>query len=525
MNFANNIKAIRKEHSLSQEQLAEKLGVSRQSVSKWESNQSYPEMDKILLICKLFDCDIGELMSENIKEVSETKQSKNRANKAIEDFFDYISRLVEMFGAMSFKQRVKCIFEQLLNAAVLAIICAFIWLILAAILNGLFSFLDYPIRSSIENVIGSIYMAVSVVASLTVLLHIFKIRYLDYYEIAKPDSAEAVSEAAPETDETVESSDESTDSEETEATRRFLFNKKREKIIIRDPKHSSSKFLVAIAKAILFAIKLIVGFIGIFFAFSFVFLTATLILSFMFAKTGVLFVGILLGILALLAINYAILWLIYNFVTSKKTRKNVIALILVISLAASGVGAGLCFIGVTQFDIEKIPLTEQTEVTVAMKEDLAIEDSYRLPINYVEENRADVKISVTHSKYIDVYIDSDGKECFIYYTDDETTTFEHLRSIIEDINNKKINSDNFDFNVVEDITVYASPENIAKLKNNGTAQNNKEQQIYDLQAEIEALRNENSMLEIELYEKTAAIEDMKAQLLDLQQQMDQMYVE
>ncbi len=48
MNFANNIKAIRKENNLSQEQLAEKLGVSRQSVSKWESSQSYPEMDKIL---------------------------------------------------------------------------------------------------------------------------------------------------------------------------------------------------------------------------------------------------------------------------------------------------------------------------------------------------------------------------------------------------------------------------------------------------------------------------------------------
>ena len=95
MSFANNIKAIRKENNLSQEQLAEKLGVSRQSVSKWESNQSYPEMDKILLICKLFNYDIGELMNENIKEVSETKQSKSKANKAIEDFFDYITRFVD----------------------------------------------------------------------------------------------------------------------------------------------------------------------------------------------------------------------------------------------------------------------------------------------------------------------------------------------------------------------------------------------------------------------------------------------
>lgn len=52
MKLSENLKNIRKENNLSQEQLAEKLGVSRQAVSKWESGQSYPEMDKVLLICK-----------------------------------------------------------------------------------------------------------------------------------------------------------------------------------------------------------------------------------------------------------------------------------------------------------------------------------------------------------------------------------------------------------------------------------------------------------------------------------------
>lgn len=44
MKLSDNIKFIRKENNLSQEQLAEQLGVSRQAVSKWESGQSYPEM-------------------------------------------------------------------------------------------------------------------------------------------------------------------------------------------------------------------------------------------------------------------------------------------------------------------------------------------------------------------------------------------------------------------------------------------------------------------------------------------------
>ena len=80
MKLSENLKNIRKENNLSQEQLAEKLGVSRQAVSKWESGQSYPEMDKVLLICKLFNYNMDELMNENIKEVEENKQSKNNIN-------------------------------------------------------------------------------------------------------------------------------------------------------------------------------------------------------------------------------------------------------------------------------------------------------------------------------------------------------------------------------------------------------------------------------------------------------------
>ena len=58
MNLSDNLKRIRKENNLSQEQLADKLGVSRQSVSKWESGQAYPEMDKVLQLCQLFNLNI-----------------------------------------------------------------------------------------------------------------------------------------------------------------------------------------------------------------------------------------------------------------------------------------------------------------------------------------------------------------------------------------------------------------------------------------------------------------------------------
>ena len=86
MNLADNLKKIRKDNNLSQEQLAEKLGVSRQSVSKWESGLSYPEMDKVLQICKLFNLNINELINEDIKEVNELKEAQVRTNKYVTIF-------------------------------------------------------------------------------------------------------------------------------------------------------------------------------------------------------------------------------------------------------------------------------------------------------------------------------------------------------------------------------------------------------------------------------------------------------
>ena len=50
--FINNLKKIRKNNNLSQEQLAEILGISRQAISKWESGSAYPEMEKIIQLCE-----------------------------------------------------------------------------------------------------------------------------------------------------------------------------------------------------------------------------------------------------------------------------------------------------------------------------------------------------------------------------------------------------------------------------------------------------------------------------------------
>ena len=66
MTFGKNLQFLRKRANLTQEDLAEKMEVSRQSVSKWESNSAYPEMDAILRLCDLFRCDMDTLLRGDV---------------------------------------------------------------------------------------------------------------------------------------------------------------------------------------------------------------------------------------------------------------------------------------------------------------------------------------------------------------------------------------------------------------------------------------------------------------------------
>ena len=62
VSFRDNLLRLRTENNLTQEQLAELVGVSRQSVAKWESDRSYPEMDKLIKLTGIFGCTLDELV-------------------------------------------------------------------------------------------------------------------------------------------------------------------------------------------------------------------------------------------------------------------------------------------------------------------------------------------------------------------------------------------------------------------------------------------------------------------------------
>ena len=74
MSFADNLKQLRKEKQLSQEELAEILDVSRQAVSKWEQGIGYPEVEKLLLLSSKLSISLDSLMETETKQESNTKK-------------------------------------------------------------------------------------------------------------------------------------------------------------------------------------------------------------------------------------------------------------------------------------------------------------------------------------------------------------------------------------------------------------------------------------------------------------------
>ncbi|WP_130862371.1 helix-turn-helix domain-containing protein [Bacilliculturomica massiliensis] len=87
MNFNERLLELRKSKGLSQDELGERLGVSRQTVSKWELAQSYPDFQRLVLLSDYFGLTLDELVKGiNVQEV----RDKNLADEHITEIYDDI---------------------------------------------------------------------------------------------------------------------------------------------------------------------------------------------------------------------------------------------------------------------------------------------------------------------------------------------------------------------------------------------------------------------------------------------------
>lgn len=81
---------LRKRNGLSQGELAEKLGVSRQAVSKWECGESLPDTDNLITISKLFDVSLDELISNDTKKINIDDDSITDAKRDFDENENHI---------------------------------------------------------------------------------------------------------------------------------------------------------------------------------------------------------------------------------------------------------------------------------------------------------------------------------------------------------------------------------------------------------------------------------------------------
>ena len=87
MKFNEKLIELRKIKGLSQEELGNELGVSRQTVSKWELGQSYPDFQKLVLLSDFFNISLDKLIKDiDLDDVRENNSDNEKVSKMYEDF-------------------------------------------------------------------------------------------------------------------------------------------------------------------------------------------------------------------------------------------------------------------------------------------------------------------------------------------------------------------------------------------------------------------------------------------------------
>lgn len=89
MKFGENLYTLRKNMQISQEQLAEMLDVSRQSVSKWELGDTYPTIENIFRLCGVLKCKMTELINEKLTDFDSLDENVKNIEKGYERFLGY----------------------------------------------------------------------------------------------------------------------------------------------------------------------------------------------------------------------------------------------------------------------------------------------------------------------------------------------------------------------------------------------------------------------------------------------------
>ena len=392
MKFGDKLIELRKKNGYSQEELAEKLGVSRQSVSKWESNNTYPETDKIIQIANLFDCSMDDLINDKVTDVESTlRKNKSNVRNIWNSFLNFITETVDMFSKMKFIDGLKCIIVILLIGFLLNIAGIMICNTAAGIISSIFSFLSPERVSLIRDVLKGIFHLVWFVVSAIAIIHAFKIKYLNKYETVKKEKQEK----------------ETKENENKEVN--FVKTKEDEPFI----------FLEVLAKIVIAFIKFIAAWIILGTIFTTIGLLVTVVIALTYISTNILFLWMFLLALAATVVSIQIIVLLIKFIFNKKVNVPLNLIIFISCVIISGVSVGLLALAIRNIEViddnSQFNLVEKT-IELDYRENLVIKkngdfaSTYKYIIdNSLEENKIIISRQVdekyfklnTHASEID----------------------------------------------------------------------------------------------------------------------------
>ena len=175
MKFSDKLQKIRKENNITQEGLADKLNVSRQAVSKWESGIAYPDTEKLILISKIFNISLDELINDN-KDMDCVNKNKKRINfmEIFNKILEFISKSVNMFWSMKFGEKIKCLFELGILFLIILGVAYLSTAIISDIVRRIFMFLPSEFVYFICNLVDTLLYIAWIILGGVILVKIFK---------------------------------------------------------------------------------------------------------------------------------------------------------------------------------------------------------------------------------------------------------------------------------------------------------------------------------------------------------------
>lgn len=458
MSFNEKLQKLRKANNLSQEGLADLLDVTRQSVSKWESGTTYPEMDKLLAMCKIFKCSLDDLTNDEITDIKTEEKKKNSLYTLIDSILYFLNQTYQTFKVMTRKELSKCI----ITMGIIIIILFILRLPFSAVEN-FFKETLYQTHnellinfgySIIELLINCAYFALFAI----IFIYIFQMLYLDNQTYKMRIISGQV---------------------EKENTELEIIAKKEEvPSSIKEPVKKAEHRIESASTTLFHFLGAIIVFVGksmiCFFTLPILvllfLLCASLFICLFLLFKGVFYISVLIGIPFAILLLLVILEVFFCFVLNRKTNEKRIGIMFLASIIGLGSSFGILLLDISSISyIDEVPEQVKMDTLVRdyeMNEDLYFLFSYNA--EYVVDNTLGntVKVEANYYKdYTNIILPPEVHSSIPYYEQSYAFVNPHLLSVmIDDLSHRKI----YNYGYLNEvfIKIYATEENIAVLKSN-----------------------------------------------------------